>query len=138
MEKKKVEPETEPKLKMYRLTITEEIEAGSIDEARKLAKDRIGLIDKTRIEESIQRVVRAKYSSRASRLGEAEGMISNAKGVAEELRDECQEWYDNLPENFQDGDKGSQLQECIDTLDSLIQSLEEAEGNCGAEFPGMY
>lgn len=138
MEKKKVEPEVEPKIKMYKLTISEEIEAESIDEARKLAKDRVGLIDKARIEESVSRVVRRKYSSRASRLSEAEGEISNAKSTAEELRDECQEWYDNLPENFQNGDKGSQLQEAIDALESLIQSLEDAEGNCSVEFPGMY
>lgn len=138
MEKKKVEPEVEPKVKMYRLVITEEIEAESIDEARKLAKDAVGLIDKARIEESISRVVRKKYSSRSSRLGEAESQISEAKSTAEELKDECQEWYDNLPENFQNGDKGSQLQECIDALDSLIQNLEEAEGNCSVDFPGMY
>ena len=35
------------------------------------------------------------------------------------LRDELQEWFDNLPENFQDGEKGSQLEEAIGYLEQV-------------------
>ncbi|MGE0294727.1 MAG: hypothetical protein AB7P97_20440 [Hyphomonadaceae bacterium] len=43
--------------------------------------------------------------------------IENGVGELTQLRDELQEWYDNLPENFQSGDKGDQLQEAIGELD---------------------
>jgi hypothetical protein len=138
MDKKKIEPEVEPKVKLYLLKIEETIEAESIDEARLLAKDRVNLIDKVKIGESISRVVRAKYSSRASRLAEAETLISDAKCIVDDLKGEVEGWYENLPENFQNGEKGEQLQEAMDKLDELAQSLEEAEGHCDVEFPGMY
>lgn len=52
---------------------------------------------------------------------------SSAQSDTEELRDELQEWYDNLPENFQNGDKGSQLQEAIGYLDDAANSMEEPD-----------
>jgi hypothetical protein len=48
-----------------------------------------------------------------------DNLISDAFGELESLRDELQEWYDGMPENFQNGDKGENLQSSIDTLDSL-------------------
>lgn len=50
----------------------------------------------------------------------------DAKGILEGLRDELQEWYDNLPENFQNGDKGQALEEAIGNLDSAIDSINDA------------
>jgi len=47
--------------------------------------------------------------------------VSTAFCQIEELKDEIQSWYDNLPENFQNGDKGSQLQEAIDALESTSE-----------------
>lgn len=47
--------------------------------------------------------------------------VSAAFSQIEELKDELQSWYDNLPENFQNGDKGSQLQEAIDALESTSE-----------------
>ena len=41
----------------------------------------------------------------------------------DDLRDELQEWYDNLPESFQNGSKGEQLQEAIDNLQD-VDSVE--------------
>lgn len=43
----------------------------------------------------------------------------------ESVRDEYQESYDNLPENFQNGDRGSEIQEKIDSLDAYAQSLND-------------
>jgi hypothetical protein len=43
--------------------------------------------------------------------------VGNAVSDLSTLRDELQEWFDNLPENFQNGDKGSQLEEAIGELD---------------------
>ena len=53
------------------------------------------------------------------------------------LRDELQEWYDNLPENFQSGDKGSQLEEAIGELDDAdgfdATGIVDAQGADGEQ-----
>jgi len=48
-------------------------------------------------------------------------LISGAVGDLEYLKDELQEWFDNLPENFQQGDKGSQLEEAISNLEYISE-----------------
>jgi uncharacterized coiled-coil DUF342 family protein len=42
----------------------------------------------------------------------------------ETIKDEEQDYYDNMPESFQDGDKGQRAQEAIDALDNAQQTLE--------------
>lgn len=74
--------------------------------------------------------------SRAERLAVAEGQVDEAKTEVEALRDELQEWYDNLPEAFQNGSKGEALKEAIDQLESISSALEECDWS--VEFPGMY
>lgn len=52
---------------------------------------------------------------------------STAQEIADELsniRDNVQDSYDNLPENFQYSENGERLQERIDNLDSAISELE--------------
>ena len=76
-------------------------------------------------------------TSRGDRLSEAESTVEDAKSEVESLRDELQDWYDNLPEQFQSGEKGDQLQEAIDGLESIANSLQDAEWD-SVEFPSMY
>lgn len=45
------------------------------------------------------------------------GAVSDAFSEIESLKDELQEWYDNLPEQFQNGSKGEALQEAIGGLE---------------------
>lgn len=45
-------------------------------------------------------------------------LVSNISGLTE-LGDEVRGWYDNLPESFQQGDKGSMLDECASTLENI-------------------
>ena len=140
-DKKKFKPEEDQKVKMYRVTITEEVEATDIDAARKALteKMRLAAFKKSRIDDAVTRVVRKKYSSRASRLDEARSLIGQARDTVQELKDEVQEWHDNLPENFQNGDKGQVLDECAQNLEQVESSLDEAESNCeSVEFPGMF
>lgn len=47
------------------------------------------------------------------------GLIEDACSELEGLKDELQEWYDSLPESFQNGDKGSTLQDTISTLENI-------------------
>lgn len=75
--------------------------------------------------------------SRSDRLSAAIDTISEGRSELEELRDELQGWYDNLPEAFQSGDKGQVLEEAIQNLETAINACEEAE-NAEVEFPQMY
>lgn len=75
-------------------------------------------------------------TSRADRLGEAEGMVEDAKSTVEELRDELQSWRDNLPENLQNGEKASQLDEAISALEDIQSNLEQVDFG-SVEFPSM-
>lgn len=65
--------------------------------------------------------------------------VENGVSELTQLRDELQDWYDNLPENFQSGDKGSQLEEAIGELDdadsfdnSALVDAQDDEGNPAA------
>lgn len=42
------------------------------------------------------------------------------------IREEEQEAYDNLPESFQDGDRGQAMQEAIEHLESAFSGVEDA------------
>lgn len=76
-------------------------------------------------------------ASRADRYSAAQGCISEGRSEMESLRDELQDWYDNLPESFQGGEKGDALQTAISELEDAIGEAESAEGH-DVEFPGMY
>lgn len=75
--------------------------------------------------------------SRSERYGLAQSMVSDGKMEMESLREELQDWKDNLPENLQDSDKASQLEDAISSLDDVINDCENAEGH-DVDFPGMF
>jgi len=45
-------------------------------------------------------------------------------GQLDDLLNEEQDAYDNLPESLQNAEKGEQMQECIDALDQAKSELE--------------
>ena len=53
--------------------------------------------------------------------------IDEIKAGVEEHRDDEQSYYDNMPESFQDGDKGQAAQDAIEQLDGAIEALESLE-----------
>lgn len=53
-----------------------------------------------------------------------EGDLRDITGEIENIRDETQEKFDNMPEGFQQGHTGELLQERIDGLDCWISELE--------------
>ena len=72
--------------------------------------------------------------------------LSEAMGEIESLRDEMQDWYDNMPEGLQGGDKGSEVEECAQTLGAfenvtLHEALETADEDgkteTGAKSPNV-
>lgn len=64
---------------------------------------------------------------RRNRIAEALELISQARGILEEVKDEEQESYENLPESLQYGERGEQMQENVDSLEEFIGYLEETD-----------
>ena len=60
-------------------------------------------------------------------LDKFEELKSDAVAQLEEIRNEEEEAYDNLPESLQDSESGENMQNCIDALDSFISDLEDME-----------
>lgn len=67
---------------------------------------------------------------RRQTISEALALIERAKSLLETARDDEQDYYDNMPESFQGGDKGEKAQAAIDGLESAIGGLDEAEYGC--------
>jgi len=81
------------------------------------------------------RVERVKPNkSRAHRFSEALDDVRAGQEAIVELRDELQEWRDNIPENLEDGEKAEQLDTAIDAL----TAFEEIEVEVDVEFPTMF
>lgn len=75
-------------------------------------------------------------NSRANRLDGIQDDVAQAAQNVEELKDELQEWHDNLPESLQNGDKGQTLQDAIDALEEIKNNIEGVDFS-GVEFPAM-
>lgn len=75
------------------------------------------------------------HPSRADRLAEAEEQVTDAATTVRELADEMEAWYDSIPENLQNGDKASQVEEAKDLLTELADTLENCDFS--VDFPAM-
>lgn len=66
--------------------------------------------------------------------------VSNAFSEIDSIREELQSWYDNLHENFQNGEKGQALQDAVSNLESCseptIPSCIEGLGADYTEYHG--
>lgn len=60
------------------------------------------------------------------RLGKAFDLITEAEEILEEVKSEEEDSYENLPDNFRDGDKGEEMQNYIEMLDESIGYLQDA------------
>ena len=63
---------------------------------------------------------------RRKALNDIIAKLEDLKEDLEALKEEEEEAYNNLPEGFQDGEKGSAMWDAIDNMDCGIYSLEEA------------
>jgi hypothetical protein len=66
-------------------------------------------------QDEFKELQRKRYTSTVADL------VDSAFGTLEDLAGEVGDWYDNLPEGFQSGDKGSALDDARNTLESLSQ-----------------
>lgn len=60
------------------------------------------------------------------RLGKAFDLIAEAEEILEEVKSEEEDSYENLPDNFRDGDKGEEMQNYIEMLNESIGYLQDA------------
>lgn len=75
-----------------------------------------------------------RRSAIASLVARLEEMSNEAQAISSEieaLRDEEQEYLDNMPDSLADGDKGSAAQEAVDSLeaamgDEIADAIREA------------
>lgn len=58
---------------------------------------------------------------RREKLGKAFELVGAAQEILQAVREEEQEAYENLPDNFRDGEKGEEMQ-------NYMEMIEEAEG----------
>lgn len=64
--------------------------------------------------------------ARRNKLGNAFDLIAQAKGILEEVKDEEQEAHDNLPESFQYGEKGEEMEGYIEMIEEAYNYLDDA------------
>ncbi|MFA5376062.1 MAG: hypothetical protein WC455_09985 [Dehalococcoidia bacterium] len=66
-----------------------------------------------------------KPKSRATRYADLQENLQTVIDGITELRDELQDWQDNMPENLQGSAKYEELGDAIDQLEDTISTLEE-------------
>lgn len=65
-------------------------------------------------------------NTRRKQLEKLSERIEQIKEEISLILEEEQEAYENMPESFQDGERGEKAQSAIDNLESIDGSLEEA------------
>lgn len=55
-------------------------------------------------------------NQRRKEIGKLIEDVENAQSVFEDIRSEEEEYFENMPENLQDGERGQASQEAIDNL----------------------
>lgn len=63
---------------------------------------------------------------RRKRLTEAFEKVAEVMEILEEVKSEEEESYDNLPDNFRDGDRDEEMQNYIEMLDEAYGYLDDA------------
>lgn len=63
---------------------------------------------------------------RRKRLTEAFNKITEAMEILEEVKSEEEESYENLPDNFRDGERGEEMQNYIEMLEEANNYLDDA------------
>ena len=63
---------------------------------------------------------------RRKRLNEIREQIENLAGELEEIQTEEQEYFDNMPESLQPGEKGDAAQAATDAIETAVDHLRDA------------
>ncbi len=75
-------------------------------------------------------------ASRRKELDRAIGLLEEAKSIIETVKSDEEDAFGNMPQSFQDGEKGELMQAGIDALgefegniDSAVENIETAKGD---------
>ena len=60
-------------------------------------------------------------------VDKAKALAEKAKYIIDDVRDEEQDAFDNLPEGFQIGDRGRQMEENIMNMDSAMDEIDDLD-----------
>jgi hypothetical protein len=63
---------------------------------------------------------------RRNDINKAIDLLEKASAILDQVRDEEQEAFDNMPENLQESDKGQAMQQSLDDLDAAIECIGDA------------
>lgn len=73
--------------------------------------------------------------ARRKEIDKAVALIQEAKDILESTAEEEQEYYDNMPENMQSGEKGERAQSAAESLQEAVGNLDEAINNLETSLP---
>ena len=65
--------------------------------------------------------------TRRKRLGETFDKCAEILEILEEVKQEEEEAYDNLPDSFRDGERGEEMQGYIEMIDEVTGYIEDAQ-----------
>lgn len=68
-------------------------------------------------------------ADRRKQIQRAIELLEEAKGILETARDDEQDYFDNMPESFQQGEKGQRAEEVIGNLEEANDALDEVIAN---------
>lgn len=69
----------------------------------------------------------AKRAALVEMKSTVSGLIEEALGEIQSLGEEMRSWYDNMPESFQNGDRGSAVSESADALENIATEVDVPE-----------
>jgi hypothetical protein len=65
-------------------------------------------------------------NDRRKEINRAVSLLQEALAILETARDDEQDYYDNMPENLQNSDRGQMAEQAVSNLEESCSSLEEA------------
>ena len=60
-------------------------------------------------------------------IAKAETLISAARALLEQARDEERDYYDNMPESLKESERGQAAEDAVDKLSTAIDDLENLD-----------
>lgn len=77
-------------------------------------------------EEFVQTLMRemTMNNERRKLIQQALEYLQNAQVLIEDVRDREQDAYDNMPEGFQNGERGEKAMSAVDALESTLSDME--------------
>jgi hypothetical protein len=68
-------------------------------------------------------------AERRKKLSEAWTKIAEGLSLIEEVLSDEQEYYDNMPQGFQEGEKGQKAQDAVSELEGVVDTLQQVESS---------